>query len=492
MTHPFATRHALLEASRAAHQVIDKFSKKGSTAASTFRLQSFSRNLTNTQSTYGNLTVSPNWSIDGLLDDQFTDNSNFGLDENGISVISALLTGTSILLLTDIVFRVIVRSRADSTTTHVIYRRSLLSQFSNPIEGLLNIIYRKRPSTFTDETQYEEQNGPSSNRIPLWHRGLIVVAGFLLLISQLLLIFLATNHTSPAKIDKRSIPSFEFSYPRDDSVIFLNYTTCSTRQLTSKTGFISQSSISLCAPVTFDIPTRLRIPNLAAVGVTWVHSEVHFTVITDHLILGYRQFLEIIVPDGRHFKAMSLALPEQAREVIPKQFERRGIPMFLNQSNGKVKGVLGPSWQEMFYFNLTNLSVPESLFKKIASMSYFNSTMEAANSSVESAVWNLYISSIARATLSPSGRSRAYFGDIVRGPFLDEYNGELVLRHRPWLTLVGCSILCGAILTVWVSVVAGIGWGAGVDERLAWMRVFKNVHGMDDFWTKPEEEVSFA
>ena len=182
------------------------------------------------------------WSVTGFWDDQLGDAGNFGLAENHVGTICAVLTGFSILLASDTLFRVVVRARRGVATSHVVYRRLLLSRAISPVEWIPPIGESLRRCMRAEnghnthcELRSETQTASDiksgrATAISTWHRVFIAVLGLGLLLLQLLLIFLATNRSSPVDIHLSQMPSFKFADPWNTCLL---YTSPSPRDLST-------------------------------------------------------------------------------------------------------------------------------------------------------------------------------------------------------------------------------------------------------------------
>ena len=74
------------------------------------------------------------WQTGDLFDGAIDDRGNLRLGENTVAVLSAVLTGFAMVLVTDLIFRLVVRARRAHISTHHVYRAELLARFANPLE----------------------------------------------------------------------------------------------------------------------------------------------------------------------------------------------------------------------------------------------------------------------------------------------------------------------------------------------------------------------
>lgn len=80
------------------------------------------------------------WDARGYYDDKFSDPMNFSLDENVVSVLTAITTSFSLLLFMDIIYRISVRSKRDQVSKRVVLRRHVMENCSNPLTLLATVL----------------------------------------------------------------------------------------------------------------------------------------------------------------------------------------------------------------------------------------------------------------------------------------------------------------------------------------------------------------
>lgn len=460
-----------------------------------------------------NVTIR-DWTVSTSFDNEINDRFNFGLDDNAVSVISAVLTGYIILLFTDLVFRTIVRARPASLTSHVIYRAELMSRCVNPLTWLSNLSHISTRICHIRSDDKRRKLSPEKGiqqsslhplqiareddmvvppgvvgplEFPTWRRALILVVGILLTSVQILLIFLATTKNTSYPIDLRRIPSFEIRDPGNTALLIPTDVFCSSKSLLSKNGFSSLANILICSPTTPDEDLTITTDDRAMIAIAWLSHQVQISVFTNHLFAMYTQHVFVSVENGSQYTSEVHLSERDALTVLPAVLNRHGIPISGNLTERNVNDSPNPNWAVIFFVNLQNISLPTNFLPFLRGTA-FSAGFGHRNYSITSAGWNFYLASIARSVLDLTGRSKAHMYGMPNGPFLHEYPGAVVISQRPWMSVAICIALCAGLFILWCFIAFGKKWRGHIDGVWVWKDKF-GIETIDDLGSLPEQTV---
>lgn len=434
--------------------------------------------------------VSLVWSTEGFFDHQITDQANFNLDENFVCVISALLMGFSMLMLTDLIFRLLVRARRHEISTHVLYRVALLTRLSNPLNWasfLVPIVSLKQSSRSSVTSSDCNSRLNTGNSFPVWQRVIIIFAGLALPLLQVALIFLATNNTTKIPIDLRAMPAFEFRIPTTDYIIVPDTEQGLSQPIVSRNGFNSLGRTFICAPISVDLQTTIDRDGYAEVTMFWVSHQIGITVASQGLSILYSQTVYIDIGNGTQYSTQTNLTPLDSFSVLSKVFERHGIAIVRYNVYWNITSFPRPSWIERFVISYEGWNPPPGVIPVLRESDWGRTLMDL-NVSLDSIAGNTYIGALSRSSLSLTAKSRAFHSGAY-STYLEEYTGPLVTKKRPWLSVAGCIIMSGTVFVAWGVVVFGLKWKPAVDERRAWSGVFEGVSNVEEFGTSPEQRI---
>lgn len=447
------------------------------------------------------------WTIKRLLDADLRDTYNFDLSNDAVAVISALLTGLSMLLLADIVFRLIVRATRSSASTHAIVRESLLSRAANPLYWTTFIVCCstcRRPSHVPPDALHPTRkcftatSNPSAPCVPRSHRVAIVFTGVLLSVAQLLLIFLATTRETTVHVDKRAIPSIALETRSDRSFVHFSTDSCIPLTLFSRPGLSSRSALQIChfrELAAMEPVSRKHRARVTFQLRTTVPEVLEFTVRTFRLAWTLSQMSVLVLDDGTRYTTRTLISQAEVVEVYSTAFRRRGyelVSVLQSGTEGIGSGAGSANvnnsdvaWRVEFDLKL-NASDLDPRFLRgppdtVVSGSYQQTHLSNA--------WNVYLVAVVRGQMGLHARAEAR--ELGRnGSFLHEVDTPLVIRRRPWLSVVACIALCAALIIVWVPIAVIRRWRPFVDHDAAWCQVFEgSLQSGKDFGKRPEQIV---
>lgn len=477
------------------------------------------------------------WPLAGLVDNQLVDSTNFNLPEDAAAVASALLTGLAVLLLTDLVFRLIVRADDDRVSTYHLFRSRLLMRAASPLHwaplpvsradgrrvGLprasispADISGESMQSPFASSgemgidtmpglvaessTHQHPTKSQGTTRFPRWQRAAIVAAGLALIVTQLALIFLATNRVKPYAIDLRALPAFALRSEPSAYIARRDASSCSSHSVSSKPGFSSRGTVMICTNVISNGSPDGRVDlslekAVVAIFVLGNSSEFFFSIMTPRLHRGYRQGLRIWLQGGEEF-AMKVAVSlAQTRMVMNALFAARGhnaSASYLDLSETEKASRLGL----LYRISLNIADLPEAYLP--AGRKNFTGLLDAETYMAASDAWNQHLAAIIRGQLELSGQAEAIKAGGLDGGgemFLhDDATAILVERERPWLSVVACCALCGVLLILRTVVGVWPQWGTAVDYAWAWECVVASTASMscDEFGGRPDVTIDFS
>lgn len=253
-------------------------------------------------------------------------------------------------------------------------------------------------------------------------------------------------------------------------------------------GFATSASIFLCSPARPQEDLTVLTNDEAVVSLGWLSNQVFIYVFTGRMFVEYTQEVFIGIENGTQYTTMVQINRSDAMVVVPAVLKEWGISVVGNVSEENVQGVDGPNWTVLYFLHLRGLSIPQE-FDTVVNSSEFLATFGMKNFTRESASWNFYLAAIIRSTLVLSGKTRAHLYGKQQGPFLDEYDDELITNQRPWLGVLTCLALCAGLLLIWFAVVFGMKWKGNVDYTWMLRETFHGANTVEDLGRMPDQVV---
>ncbi|PXF48353.1 hypothetical protein BWQ96_01813 [Gracilariopsis chorda] len=429
------------------------------------------------------------WDLHGFYEDKFNDPSNFNLSENAVSLITALLTAFSLILFTDIMYRIAVRARSHRVSKKAVFRYHLLNSFSNPI-NLLSCFIEKLRSRFSASapvggTQNLEWNTLSRSTKRTYTAYFLM--GLLTIFVEFLFIFLATNQNKVYDL-QLEVPIFEFEDRGCDRIASPVTDSCIQQPLTEKAGFDSRAYLQICSTLSIalnpeGVASTLGNPNYGLVLFALLDTDgVDVTVMYRQINMTQSANIAVILEDGDVYqglmnvsaKSILSALSNRLRRsnaTVLDAYAKDNITEDDSAYNLSITEQIGMPDTASVIVDLENLDLRETH----ASLSlYPNSSEVELNIAMV-----LYLHDVARSIMFPTGRARGVKAkDEVL--YLDEVETPLAYYNRPWLGVLQSLIICGVLLLIWVFFEA-TRVKSDIDPRLAWKEFFRSTLTVEDF-----------
>ncbi|KAI0565262.1 hypothetical protein FGB62_20g115 [Gracilaria domingensis] len=432
------------------------------------------------------------WNVEGFYEDKFDDPWNLNLDENVVSLITAIATSFSIILFVDILFRVLLRGKNCRVTPEMVQRRLVLENFSNPI-NLLSYILGRIAATCSEEF---EDDHPQSPFHKLSKRRSVYLAfmGGLTVMIEFMFIFLATNQNKVLNLRLDTVPIFEFE---DRGCEFLRPPafddSCYQIPLTEKSGFDSRASIQVFSTTTGDIFNASRFSNSSyftlqfsitnvgdGIGVTTMDRNTKHTQTTR---MGV--FLE---QSGKLYHGMQNVSSQEILSALVKRLDRTNVTVLANIT---VDGDAQSESLETTDFRLQLQSPSNMVFTTpLLNVTVVSVVVDVSNLDLRETHLSLiitgeeddfrkhlymhsYLKDVMHSIMFPTGGGRGviYAGDEFR--FLDEDNTPLAYYNRPWIGVLPSLIICCTLLLTWI-VLAALRIEGDIDSQKAWEKFFKD------------------
>ncbi|PXF43850.1 hypothetical protein BWQ96_06396 [Gracilariopsis chorda] len=434
------------------------------------------------------------WDLHGFYEDKFNDPLNLNLSENAVSLLTALSCSFSLILFTDIVFRIAVRAKTNQVSKQVVFRRHLLNSFSNPI-NLLSVLVNKlqskqSASTSTEGTQNLEWKAltPSSKR----NFTLLLLLGLLTVFVEFLFIFLATNQNKMYAFQLDEVPVFEFEDRGCERIASPVIDSCIQESWTEKAGFNTHGYLQICSSQT--VSAAVEDEKLSK-----SNGIVSFVILdTDgvDVIVRYREInaverttIGVILESGSVYQGLQNVSSKSLLFALSNRFRRSNatiLDTFAQDNMDSGAGILEnpPTEQNAkpdaasILVSLENVDLRETHLSHIL---HPNSSEGDLNLAMV-----IYLHDVARSIMFPTGTGR---GVRLRGReilYLDEVETPLAHYNRPWIGVLPSLIICGVLLLIWIFV-AVMRIENEVDSRLAWKEFFKSTMSVEDFGKGSDE-----
>lgn len=216
---------------------------------------------------------------------------------------------------------------------------------------------------------------------------------------------------------------------------------------------------------------------------TYSHTDVRF-------ILGINAFT-----------VKTRARQEQTARVVSSVLERNSIPILakysvaisnISRSEGandvwRASDGMSEIWGEAFLVRTPGTEPTRMITTALAALQK-KKGKESVPGGSKSSAWNLYLEGLLRNCMSLTGRQGVMHRFNGSQEFLEEYDGPIISRREPYLSLTGSLCLTGGLLFLWILFIA-VGWQPRVDERCAWVHMFETIETVEDFGYTPNERI---
>ncbi|KAI0566285.1 hypothetical protein FGB62_10g26 [Gracilaria domingensis] len=447
--------------------------------------------------------VSGRWQVQSFYEEQFNDRVNFNLDENTVSLVTAVLTSISLLLLADIFFRVTVRARGDKISKQLIFRHHVLNTFSNPITLLLSLpeVYGRSTQNRVEHDEIEVGK-PSTDSGPMVRRATlrtwaIAFMGLVLVLVEFLFIFFATNRNSAKELDIDEVPVFEIEDRGCEYIPTAVVNACSQTGLTSKAGFNLRASIQTCS--SFHIspargPLDFNVSGLAFIlfGITPIRTSATIAFDRTQVRMDYGISVRNSADgNGLVFYGNHNVTAESMKNALLSRLQRTNVTVLTvessNQTAAGTRNMATPFSQihhlvkmqqelEEFYLVVFGVDVGEVVLSETHLPVIYN-TSKLEN---ESLFMLEYLQDLVRSIIFPSGRGSAFHiaEETQIGYLLEIAPG--VFFNRPWVGIVHSMAICIVLLVTFVVLVIFRVEGT-IDDRWAWKEFFADTRTVNDF-----------
>ncbi|KAI0566300.1 hypothetical protein FGB62_10g211 [Gracilaria domingensis] len=430
------------------------------------------------------------WRVDGFYENQFDDPANFNLNENAVSLVTAVLTSVSLLLFMDIAFRISVRARKDQVSKRLIFRQNVISTYSNPVSLLLSL-----PQACQDKNA-EDRNGkkvdPQSKPSRSTCTSLVLICtGLAIVLVDFLFIFFSTNRVSAHFIEFDEVPIFEF---RDRgceyTAGFLN-NACHQTALTENPGFESQANIQICARWEVDVNANDATPEVRQTAVMRLSAsniQVEAHVFLWDKILTLRYVIGVLnsLPgsSGTMYFGRQNVTAEDMKIALLSRLERTNLTILETSliektDNSSEKRPSIGLFQRHLETERAGVEISMGLsevFLNESHLKYFPHLLEMEDESLKMG-W--YLHDLLRSIMFPIGRGARIKSEGEDDERLTEQE-PLVLYNRPWLGIIHSIAIFMGLLFAWVVLVIAR-LESRVDSRWAWKEFFEDTPTIKDF-----------
>ena len=405
------------------------------------------------------------------FDDQLGRDFNFGLSDNMTSILLSISTSMTLLLLKDVFYRVVVRDEFQKISIYTIQRVSILNRSSIPLYWDSFLPHFKTPSY--GETRDKTSEPP---KLGAQISSITGITGVVLVTALLTFIFLSTSRMQNIDIDRFNMPSFQLrsSVPnfitphilqrnrRIPFVVKNGYISHGTTEVFI-TGFHAPYVRGTTSHMTRE-KAKLRLTVRGRPGLLRIISH-------NGLMISRTDFaVELVVHDYGSYITDHHVQQNRALEMVSLAIKKRRMkPRIVHVMHNRTNIPL-PNWSFSIDIVLGDVKVPRNLISLVSKDrgDIYKGWM------FEQHAKNVYISSIATSILKVSLGSKAFL-DNFSGEDLDEYNGPLISKQGPWLSLVFS-----------VSITAGI---AMISLILCWVFEFNSDIDFLRLWKEFEGEI---
>ncbi|KAI0562821.1 hypothetical protein FGB62_52g11 [Gracilaria domingensis] len=434
------------------------------------------------------------WEVRGFYDNEFNDPFNFDLNENTVSLITAIATSVSLVLFSDIMFRALVRARNGEVSKQVVFRRHVFDGFSNPITLAPNIFRNRNTavscSSKEDETGIKKLRSLNANSKRTY--AALVLMGLLTAAVEFLFIFLATNQNSASDVRLEGVPVFEFEDRGCDFVNIPILNGCSQVPLTEKPGFNSRAVLQICSSsVVRTNNDTLGLHNTFMAIAVDLHSVL---VLVNYRGISSEMWYRIgLVNENRAtYRGRYNGSVENIQSAFLSRLERTNVTVLdtvpgrndevERETLQKVERRLSERRTDMMQESQVLVAGFVGLVDAVDLRETYLNVILSPGATIDEArsVMDIYLHGLVRSVMFPTAKERGIFPAGNFSSFLEEDETPLVYYNRPWIGVAPSLCICGILFLIWVVLVA-LGIESGVDSRWAWKEFFEDTTTIEDF-----------